>query len=77
MLCLTNIALGADISDIKKVTKEKLLAAYNKARLYKGRPSDFIPGIFTDGDRINIDDYATRLGCEEEAKSVKSQKNAR
>jgi len=62
MLALTNIALGADISDIKNVTKEKLLVAYSKARLYNGKPSDFVPGLFTDGDRQNIDDYATYLG---------------
>lgn len=64
MLAVTNIALGADISDIRKVTKDKLVAAYNKARLYGGKPSDFVPGLFTDGDRQNIDDYATILGVE-------------
>jgi hypothetical protein len=68
MLALTNIALGTGVSDIKKVTKEKLLAAYGKARLYNGKPSDFIPGVFTDGDRENIDNYATLLGLEEEKK---------
>jgi len=74
MLALTNIALGMDVSDIKKVTKEKLIAAYAQARLYNGRPSDFIPGIFTDGDRKNIDDYATMLGLEEEAKNAKNRR---
>ena len=74
MLALTNIALGMDISDIKKVTKEKLIAAYSKARLYNGRPSDYISGIFTDGDRTNIDDYATMLGLEEEEKNTKEQR---
>ena len=74
MLALTNIALGTEISDIKKLTKEKLIAAYSKARLYKGRPSDFIPGIYTDGDRKNIDDYATMFGQEEEAKNKKRKK---
>ena len=77
MLCLTNIALGADTSDIKNVTRARLLAAYSKARLYKGRPSDFVPGLFTDGDRQNIDDYATQLGNEEEAKSAKNQRTPR
>ena len=74
MLALTNIALGVDITDIKKITKEKLLAAYGKARLYKGRPSDYVPGLFTDGDRQNIDDYATMLGSEEETKRLKRGK---
>jgi hypothetical protein len=66
MVTLSTIALGMDISDIKKITKEKLLAAYGKARLYGGKPSDFVPGLFTDGDRVNIDNYATMLGTNEE-----------
>jgi len=73
MLALTNIALGIDKTDIKKVTKEKILAAYSKARFYSGKPSDYIPGIFTDGDKKNIDDYATMLGCEEEVKNSKKR----
>ena len=71
MLALTNIAFGVGISDIQKITKEKLITAYNKARLYNGRPSDYIPGLFTDGDRQNIDDYATLLGSEEETYRIK------
>jgi len=66
MLALTNIVLGIGLSDIKTLTREKLEAAYGKALLYKGRPSDFIPGLFTDGDRENIDNYATVLGMEKE-----------
>jgi len=73
MVVLTNVALGADISDIKKITREKLLVAYTKAKLYSGKPSDFVPGLFTDGDRQNIDDYATWLGSEEEVKRMKSR----
>jgi hypothetical protein len=73
MVALTNIALGIGVSDIKKITKDKLLAAYSKARLYNQRPSDFIPGIFTDGDRENIDNYATVLGSEEENKRNKNR----
>jgi len=64
MLALTNIALGIGVSDIQKLTKEKLINAYYKARHYGGRPSDFIGGLFTDGDRQNVDDYATILGTE-------------
>jgi len=74
MHVLTNIAFGIGISDIKKVTKEKLIDAFSRARLYDGRPSDYIPGIFTDGDRKNIDDYATMLGLEEESKTKDRQK---
>ena len=57
MLALTNIAFGVGISDIQEITKEKLITAYNKARLYKGRPSDYIPGLFTDEDKQDIDDF--------------------
>jgi hypothetical protein len=68
MLAITNIALGIGVSDIDKITKEKLTAAHAKARLYNGRPSDFIPGLFTDGDRENINDYAAKLGGEKVGK---------
>lgn len=73
MTTVTNIALGMDVSDIRKLTKEKLLLAYSKARLYGGRPSDFVPGIFTDGDRQNIDDYATLIGGENEKERRRRQ----
>jgi hypothetical protein len=74
MVALTKLALGIDVSDIKKLTKEKLLTAYGKARLYNQRPSDFIPGIFTDGDRENIDNYATMLGSAEESRRMKKRR---
>ena len=77
MLALTNIALGVDVSDIKKMTKEKLISAYSKARLYNGRPSDFISGIFTDSDRENIDNYATMFGSEEEIRQIKNKNKKR
>jgi hypothetical protein len=73
MLALTNLAFGVDVSDIKKLTRNKLITAYSKARLYNSKPSDFIPGLFTDGDRENIDNYATMLGSEEEAKRAKDR----
>ena len=74
MLALTNIALGIGVSDIQKVSKEKLVAAHAKARLYGGRPSDFVPGIFTDGDRENIDGYAAWLGNLEETKKQRGRR---
>jgi hypothetical protein len=77
MLALTTIALGMDVSDIRKLTKDKLLAAYGKARLYGGRPSDFVPGLFTDGDRQNIDDHATVIGGEAEVHRIKNSRPAR
>jgi hypothetical protein len=55
------------------MTREKLLAAYGKARLYGGKPSDFVPGLFTDGDRQNIDDYATVIGGEDEVRRNKNR----
>jgi uncharacterized coiled-coil protein SlyX len=64
MLALTNIALGAGLTDIRKLTKEKLLLAYQKAKLFGSDPSDYVPGLFTDGDRQNISDYACYIGAE-------------
>jgi len=74
MIALTNIALGVDVSDVKKVTREKLITAYSMARLYSGHPSDFVPGLFTDGDRQNIDNYATMLGVEVETNRTKNRR---
>jgi len=73
-VALTNIALGIGLSDIENMTRDKLLAAYSKARLYNQKPSDFISGIFTDGDRENIDNYATVLGSKEEIKRMEETK---
>jgi uncharacterized coiled-coil protein SlyX len=77
MLAITNIALGIGLTDIRKLTTEKLLLAYQKAKLYGRDPADYVPGLFTDGDRENISNYATKLGTEWELhnrKPVKGRK---
>ena len=66
MAALTRIALGSDISDIKKLTKDALLRAYWKAKIYNKAPHDFISGFFTDRDQGEIDDAATYYGLEAE-----------
>jgi hypothetical protein len=63
-----------DISDIRKLTKEKLLLAYQKGKLYGRDPADYVPGLFTDGDRENISNYATVLGAEWEQRNRKPVK---
>jgi hypothetical protein len=80
MLAVTNIALGIGLTDIQKLTKEKLLLAYQKAKLYGGNPADYVPGLFTDGDRENISNYATMLGTDWEThnrKPVKPKKQGK
>jgi hypothetical protein len=77
MLAITNIALGISLTDIQKITKEKLLLAYQKGKLYGRDPADYVPGLFTDGDRENISNYATRLGTEWELHNRKPVKGTK
>ena len=49
MVALTEIAYGIGVSDLKKMTKEKLVNAHIMAKMYKGRPSDYVGGLFTEG----------------------------
>jgi hypothetical protein len=77
MLAITNIALGIGLTDVRNLTKEKLLLAYQKAKLYGKDPADYVPGLFTDGDRENISNYATMFGTDWEQhnrKPVKGRK---
>jgi hypothetical protein len=74
MLAITNIALGIGLTDVQKITKEKLLLAYQKGKLYGRDPADYVPGLFTDGDRANISDYATKIGTEWELHNRKPVK---
>lgn len=77
MLALTNIVLGIGLTDIQNLTKEKLLLAYQKGKLYGKDPADYVPGLFTDGDRENISNYATMIGADWEnhnRKPVKGRK---
>jgi hypothetical protein len=61
MAALTRVALGADVSDIKKLTKEVLLEAGQKGAYLKRAPHEFISGVFTDRDMNEVDDYCLYL----------------
>jgi hypothetical protein len=55
MAALTRIALGADVSDIKKLTREALEQAAYKSEIFKGAPHEYLSGVFTDRDAAEID----------------------
>jgi hypothetical protein len=55
MSALTRIALGADVSDLKKLTRQVLEQAAYKAEFYKGAPHTYLSGVFTDRDAAEID----------------------
>jgi hypothetical protein len=55
MASLTRIALGADVSDIRKLTQDILAQAAYKSEIYKGAPHTYLSGVFTDRDAVEID----------------------
>ncbi|MCL2294107.1 MAG: hypothetical protein FWC36_04490 [Spirochaetes bacterium] len=58
MAFVTWWAMGNDISDIKKITKEAFLRAASLAKIHNKAPSDYISGIYTDYNKIEIDVHA-------------------
>ena len=54
-------AAGNDVSDIKKLTKDNLLRTASLAKLHNKAPSDYISGVYTDYNKIEIDTYATQI----------------
>jgi hypothetical protein len=58
MAFITRWAMGNDISDIKKITKDNFLRAAALAKAHNKAPSDYISGKFTDFNKKEIDAYA-------------------
>lgn len=58
MAFITNWAMGNDVSDIKKITRDSLLRAASLAKAHSKAPSDYLSGVFTDFNRHEIDTYA-------------------
>lgn len=58
MAFVTKWAMGNDISDIKKITRDNLLRAASLARAHNKAPSDYLSGVFTDFNKNEIDTYA-------------------
>jgi hypothetical protein len=62
MQFLAQYALGLDISDVKKLTADRLLEAAAWARRNIGKPHEYFEGsILTDRDRNEIDNAAAAL----------------
>ena len=51
-------AMGNDVSDIKKITKDNLLRAASLAKAHSKAPSEYLSGVFTDFNKNEIDTYA-------------------
>ena len=58
MAFVTKWAMGNDVSDIKKITKESLLRAACLAKNNNKAPSDYLSGVYTDYNKKEIDAYA-------------------
>jgi hypothetical protein len=59
---LARWALGLDISDVKKLTADKLLEAAAWAKRHNGKPHEYFEGaVLTDRDRNEIDNAAAML----------------
>jgi len=58
MAFLCSWAMGNDVSDIKKITRENLLKAASIAKAHNKAPSDYLSGVFTDFNKQEIDTYA-------------------
>jgi len=61
MAFATKWAMGNDVSDIKKITKESFLRAAALARAHGKAPSDYLSGVFTDFNKHEIDGYAAMV----------------
>jgi uncharacterized protein YutD len=61
MAFVTRWAMGNDISDIKKITKEIFLRAAYLARAHNKAPTDYISGVFTDHNKREVDAYAIKV----------------
>jgi hypothetical protein len=62
LLFLTQWALGLDVSEVKRLTRDKLLEAGVWAKRHHGKPHEYFQGaVFTDRDRNEIDQAADWL----------------
>lgn len=55
---LTSWALGVDVSDMKKITREQLYHASILAKNGNNSPSDNLSGVFSDRDKAELDSAA-------------------
>jgi hypothetical protein len=75
MQFLARYALGLDISDVKKLTADRLLEAAAWAKRHNGKPHEYFWGaVLTDRDRNEIDNAAAALYYEKYEKGRKRKK---
>ena len=53
-----NWAMGNDVSDIKRLSRDSLLRAASLAKAHGKAPTDYLSGVYTDFNRNEIDAYA-------------------
>ena len=58
MAFITQWAMGNDVSDVKRVTRQQLLRAAALAKAANRAPSDYMSGVYTDFNRAEIDAQA-------------------
>jgi len=58
MAFLCKWAMGNDVSEIHKITKQNFLKAASLAKMHGKAPSDYLSGKFTDFNKKEIDSYA-------------------
>jgi len=58
MAFVTSWAMGNDIGDVKKLTREQLLRAASLAKAGNNAPTDYLSGVFTDFNKNEINVYA-------------------
>ncbi|GBR73164.1 hypothetical protein NO1_0594 [Candidatus Termititenax aidoneus] len=68
MCAVVNWALCLDVTDVKRLTPERLIEAYRLSQMYHNRASDNIQGIFCDYQRREIDILAAYLSAEDDKK---------
>jgi len=61
MAFLTRWAMGNDVSQIKRITRESFLRAASLAKAHNKAPTDYLSGVFTDYNKSEIDGHAFML----------------
>ena len=69
---LASWGMGNDVSDIKKINKQMFLRAASLAKVHNKAPSDYLAGVFTEYNKMEIDAHAVSVLDEflEEQRSV-------
>lgn len=78
MMTLSAIANGTNVTDIRKITEDILLDAYQKHRLFGGSPADYVPcGTYTVKQKSDIERCALAVGVKWEKSNGRPKRNNR